>query len=69
MQYKRLLKERASEKSEMTRMRQELEEERQMHVLEDVLREERVQMKLWDARLLLEEKLSKFFFFFFFRGV
>ncbi|KAG2302895.1 hypothetical protein Bca52824_031546 [Brassica carinata] len=59
MQYKRLLKERASEKSEMARMRQELEEERQMHMLEDILREERVQMKLWDARLFLEEKLSK----------
>ncbi|KAG2277421.1 hypothetical protein Bca52824_059976 [Brassica carinata] len=59
MQYKRLLKERSSEKAEMVRMRQEVEEERQMHRLAAVLREERVQMKLSDARLFLEEKLSE----------
>ncbi|CAA7053852.1 unnamed protein product [Microthlaspi erraticum] len=56
MQYK---KERSSEKSEMVRMRRELEEERGMHRLTEVLREERVQMKLSDARLYLEEKLSE----------
>ncbi|CAH8380617.1 unnamed protein product [Eruca vesicaria subsp. sativa] len=59
MEYKRLLEERSSEKSEMVRMRQELEEERHMHRLAEVMREERVQMKLSDARLFLEEKLSE----------
>ncbi|KFK38025.1 hypothetical protein AALP_AA3G060300 [Arabis alpina] len=58
MQYKRILKERSSEKSEIVRMKLELEEERQMHKLAEVLREERVQMKLSEARLFLEEKLS-----------
>ncbi|CAH2048224.1 unnamed protein product [Thlaspi arvense] len=59
MRYERLLKERSSEKSEMVQMRREVEEERQMHRLAEVLREERVQMKLSDARLFLEEKLSE----------
>ena len=52
MEYKRLLKERASEKSE-------IEKERQMHRLADVLREERVQMKLSYAWIFSEEKLSE----------
>ncbi|KAL1189504.1 Protein BRANCHLESS TRICHOME [Cardamine amara subsp. amara] len=56
MQYKRLLKEISSENSEIKR---ELEEERHMHRLAEVLREERVQMKLTDARIFLEEKLSE----------
>ncbi|VVA93585.1 unnamed protein product [Arabis nemorensis] len=60
LQYKRILKERSSEKSEIVRMKLELEEERQMHKLAEVLREERVQMKLSEARLFLEEKLSVF---------
>lgn len=59
MQNKQLLKEISFEKSEMVRMKRDLEEERQMHRLAEVLREERVQMKLMDARLFLEEKLSE----------
>ncbi|XP_019098267.1 PREDICTED: protein BRANCHLESS TRICHOME-like [Camelina sativa] len=59
MQNKQLLKEISFDKSEMVRMKRDLEEERQMHRLAEVLREERVQMKLMDARLFLEEKLSE----------
>lgn len=43
-------------KSENTRLGEEVEEERKMLQLAEVWREERVQMKLIDAKLLLEEK-------------
>ncbi|EOA34640.1 hypothetical protein CARUB_v10022203mg, partial [Capsella rubella] len=59
LQNKQLLKEISFDKSEMVRMKRDLEEERQMHRLAEVLREERVQMKLADARLFLEEKLTE----------
>ncbi|XP_068307034.1 protein BRANCHLESS TRICHOME [Pyrus communis] len=44
-------------KSEITKMRKEIEEERKMLRMAEVLREERVQMKLAEARLLFEEKV------------
>ncbi|CAN8245632.1 unnamed protein product [Cochlearia groenlandica] len=59
MHFKKVLEERSFEKSEIVRMKKDIEEERQMHKLAEVLREERVQMKLMDARLFLEEKLSE----------
>lgn len=43
-------------KSESARLEEEVEEERKMLQLAEVWREERVQMKLIDAKLLLEEK-------------
>ncbi|KAJ8545667.1 hypothetical protein K7X08_018250 [Anisodus acutangulus] len=43
-------------KSESARLGEEVEEERKMLQLAEVWREERVQMKLIDAKLLLEEK-------------
>jgi hypothetical protein len=43
-------------KRDSIKMREELEEERQMLQLAEVWREERVQMKLGEAKLLLEEK-------------
>ncbi|OIT07563.1 PREDICTED: uncharacterized protein LOC109220096 [Nicotiana attenuata] len=45
-------------KSENARLGEEVEEERKMLQLAEVWREERVQMKLMDAKLLLEEKYS-----------
>lgn len=47
----------SSEKAQINRMKKEMEEERKMLRVAEVLREERVQMKLADAKLLLEEKL------------
>ncbi|XP_008239262.1 PREDICTED: uncharacterized protein LOC103337870 [Prunus mume] len=44
-------------KSEISRMKKEIEEERKMLRMAEVLREERVQMKLAEARILFEEKL------------
>ncbi|KAF8412066.1 hypothetical protein HHK36_000019 [Tetracentron sinense] len=52
-----LAKEIVSNKAEMERMRREMEEERKMLRMAEVLREERVQMKLTEAKILLEEKL------------
>ncbi|KAL3499147.1 hypothetical protein ACH5RR_038240 [Cinchona calisaya] len=54
-----LAKEVSSHKAEMNRMHKEMEEERKMLRMAEVLREERLQMKLADAKLLLEEKLSE----------
>lgn len=52
-----LAKEISSEKAQINRMKKEMEEERKMLRVAEVLREERVQMKLADAKFLLEEKL------------
>lgn len=46
-------------KEEYIKVREELEEERKMLQLAEVWREERVQMKLVDAKLALEDKYSK----------
>ncbi|KAK9079786.1 hypothetical protein SSX86_001459 [Deinandra increscens subsp. villosa] len=46
-------------RSEMSRLRVEMEEERKMLRVSEVLREERVQMKLSEAKIILEEKLSE----------
>lgn len=45
--------------SECTKIRDEVDEERKMLQLSEVWREERVQMKLVDAKLILEEKYSE----------
>ncbi|CAN0908942.1 Protein BRANCHLESS TRICHOME [Linum grandiflorum] len=47
----------AADKAEIDRMEKEMEEERRMLRMAEVLREERVQMKLSDARVLFEEKI------------
>lgn len=52
-----LAREISSGKAEMDRMNKDMDEERKMLRMAEVLREERVQMKLADAKLLLEEKL------------
>ncbi|XVE58164.1 hypothetical protein DITRI_Ditri04bG0148400 [Diplodiscus trichospermus] len=44
-------------KAEIDRMKREIEEERKMLRMAEVLREERVQMKLAEAKILFEEKL------------
>ncbi|XP_021278831.1 protein BRANCHLESS TRICHOME [Herrania umbratica] len=44
-------------KAEIDRMKKEFEEERKMLRMAEVLREERVQMKLAEAKILFEEKL------------
>lgn len=44
---------------EMMKIREEVEEERNMLQVAEVLREERVQMKLFDAKLALESKYSQ----------
>ncbi|KAK8709306.1 hypothetical protein V6N13_060326 [Hibiscus sabdariffa] len=49
----------ASNKSEIDRMKREFEEERKMLKMAEVLREERVQMKLADAKILFEEKVKE----------
>ncbi|KAE8658595.1 hypothetical protein F3Y22_tig00116971pilonHSYRG00876 [Hibiscus syriacus] len=46
-------------KSEIDRMKREFEEERKMLKMAEVLREERVQMKLADAKILFEEKVKE----------
>lgn len=43
--------------SEISRMRKEMEEERKMLRMAEVIREERVQMKLSEAKFLFEEKV------------
>lgn len=55
-----LAREISSHKAEFSRIKKEMEEERKMLRTAEVIREERVQMKLADARFLLEEKLSEF---------
>ncbi|XP_062146703.1 protein BRANCHLESS TRICHOME [Alnus glutinosa] len=52
-----LAKEISSDKAEINRMKREMEEERKMLRMAEVLREERVQMKLTEAKILFEEKL------------
>lgn len=52
-----LAREISSEKAQINRMKKDMEEERKMLRVAEVLREERVQMKLADAKILLEEKL------------
>ena len=52
-----LAKEISSDKAEISWMKREIEEERKMLRMAEVLREERVQMKLAEAKFLLEEKL------------
>ncbi|KAI4388187.1 hypothetical protein MLD38_000540 [Melastoma candidum] len=46
-------------KKETTRLREEVDEERKMLQMAEVWREERVQMKLLDAKVALEEKYSQ----------
>ncbi|KAI4320783.1 hypothetical protein MLD38_034228 [Melastoma candidum] len=46
-------------KKEMTRLREEVDEERKMLQMAEVWREGRVQMKLLDAKVTLEEKYSQ----------
>ncbi|KAL0296419.1 UNVERIFIED_CONTAM: protein BRANCHLESS TRICHOME [Sesamum radiatum] len=54
-----LAKEISCHKAEFSRMKREIEEERKMLRTAEVIREERVQMKLADAKILLEEKFSE----------
>lgn len=49
----------AAHKSEIGRMRREMEEERKMLRTAEVIREERVQMKLTEAKILMEEKMAE----------
>ncbi|KAJ4952829.1 hypothetical protein NE237_029661 [Protea cynaroides] len=53
----KLAEEMVSDKAKIDRMRREMEEERKMLRMAEVLREERVQMKLTEAKILFEEKL------------
>lgn len=48
-----------SSKTNITRLKMDMEEERKMLRVAEVLREERVQMKLSDAKIMLEEKISE----------
>lgn len=48
-----------SSKTDMSRLKMDMEEERKMLRVAEVLREERVQMKLSDAKIMLEEKISE----------
>ncbi|XP_057969251.1 protein BRANCHLESS TRICHOME [Malania oleifera] len=52
-----LAKEVSTDKAQIGRMKREIEEEREMLRTAEVLREERVQMKLADAKFFFEEKL------------
>lgn len=52
-----LAKEIAADKAEMDRMKEEIEEERKMWRVAEVWREERVRMKMAEARILMEEKV------------
>ncbi|CAI9775815.1 unnamed protein product [Fraxinus pennsylvanica] len=52
-----LEKQLSSDKAKISRMKKEMEEERKMMRTAEVIREERIQMKLTDAKLLLEEKM------------
>ncbi|TYJ19569.1 hypothetical protein E1A91_A09G200100v1 [Gossypium mustelinum] len=55
----KLAREITSKKSEMDRMKREFEEERKMLKIAEVLREERVQMKLAEAKILFHEKFKE----------
>ncbi|KAJ7952211.1 Branchless trichome [Quillaja saponaria] len=55
----KLAKEISSDKAETDRMKREMEEERKMLRMAEVLREERVQMKLSEAKIVFEQKLSE----------
>ncbi|KAK8337856.1 hypothetical protein V6Z11_A09G215400, partial [Gossypium hirsutum] len=55
----KLAREITSKKSEMDRMKREFEEERNMLKIAEVLREERVQMKLAEAKILFHEKFKE----------
>ncbi|KAI3522468.1 hypothetical protein L1887_00253 [Cichorium endivia] len=46
-------------KAEISRLKIDMEEERKMLRVAEILREERVQMKLSDAKIMLEEKISE----------
>ncbi|KAL8216598.1 hypothetical protein R6Q57_023435 [Mikania cordata] len=48
-----------SSKSDISRLKMEMEEERKMLRMAEVMREERVQMKLSEAKIILEEKISE----------
>lgn len=48
-----------STKSEISRLKKDMEEERKMLRVAEVLREERVQMKLSEAKFMLEEKITE----------
>ncbi|KAL1556415.1 protein BRANCHLESS TRICHOME-like [Salvia divinorum] len=48
----------SAHKAEIMKMRREMDEERKMLRTAEVIREERVQMKLSEAKIFLEEKLS-----------
>ncbi|KAJ4837628.1 hypothetical protein Tsubulata_026468 [Turnera subulata] len=52
-----LAREVSSNKAELDLLKREMEEERKMLRMAEVLREERVQMKLTEAKILFEEKL------------
>ncbi|GAV88894.1 hypothetical protein CFOL_v3_32315 [Cephalotus follicularis] len=52
-----LAREISNDKAEIDRLKREMEEERRMLRMAEVLREERVQMKLNEAKILFEEKL------------
>ncbi|XWS61517.1 hypothetical protein CRYUN_Cryun07bG0131900 [Craigia yunnanensis] len=52
-----LAREISLDKAEIDRMKREIEEERKMLRMAEVLREERVHMKLAEAKILFEEKL------------
>ncbi|XVF10303.1 hypothetical protein REPUB_Repub07fG0170900 [Reevesia pubescens] len=52
-----LAREISLDKAEIDRMKREFEEERKMLRMAEVLREERVQMKMAEAKILFEEKL------------
>ncbi|KAL2516661.1 Protein BRANCHLESS TRICHOME [Abeliophyllum distichum] len=53
----RICKKLSVDKAKADRMKKEMEEERKMLRTAEVIREERVQMKLAEAKLLLEEKM------------
>ncbi|GAA0151036.1 hypothetical protein LIER_09842 [Lithospermum erythrorhizon] len=55
----KLAEEISANKSEIARLKKEIEEERKMLRVAEVLREERVQMKLSEAKHFLEEKMTK----------
>ncbi|KAJ6695222.1 hypothetical protein OIU74_014378 [Salix koriyanagi] len=54
-----LAREMSSDKVDIDQMKREMEEERKMIRMAEVLREERVQMKLAEAKMLFEERLSE----------
>ncbi|KAL8520558.1 hypothetical protein ACS0TY_011185 [Phlomoides rotata] len=54
-----LAKEISADKAEIARMKKEMDEERKMLRTAEVIREERVQMKLAEAKILFEERLSQ----------